>query len=255
MGIRATLSAQRPTAVRLIDGAIRGLGAVRDRMGAAPDGETAPAGYGDMWRPADEEGARRLIFNDPDPEVFERSGQADAERLAPLIEPTDTVLDLGCGIGRVVKYVAPMCGTIWAVDASETMLGYARSRLAGLPNVRFARCSGTSVPDVADDAVDVVYSLITLQHLEREDAFALLRDLRRVLRPGGRAYITFPNLLSDPYLDCFLTYVDQGEVANPVRARLYTPQEVARILPAAGFEVRELQEGTEIVAICGPPPG
>jgi ubiquinone/menaquinone biosynthesis C-methylase UbiE len=254
VSIRAALSAQRPHVVRLIDGAIRGLTSARGRVAQGVAGTTV--GYGDLWRPADEDGARQLIFNDPDPENFERSGQDDAERLAPLIGPADTVLDLGCGIGRVVRYVAPMCGTIWAVDASETMLGYARSRLAGVPNVRFARCAGTTIPDVSDDAIDVVYSLITLQHLEREDAFALLRDLRRVLRPGGRAYITFPNILSDPYLDCFLAYVDHGEVTNPVRARLYTPQEVARILPAAGFEVRELEEGTEIVAICGPaPPG
>jgi ubiquinone/menaquinone biosynthesis C-methylase UbiE len=250
VSFRAALSAQRPNAVRVIDGAIRGLTSARDRI-ARPG--APPGGYGAMWQPQDEEQARRLIFNDPDPENFERSGQADAERLAPLIGPSDTVLDLGCGIGRVVRYVAPSCETIWAVDASETMLGYARSRLAGLGNVRFARCLGTSIPEVADDSVDVVYSLITLQHLEREDAFALLRDLRRVLRPDGRAYITFPNILSQAYLDCFLAYVDSGEVANPVRARLYTPQEVARILPAAGFEVREVEEGTEIVAVCGPP--
>ena len=43
------------------------------------------------------------------------------------------------------------------------------------------------MPAVPDDAVDVAYSLLTLQHLEREDAFALLRDLRRVVRPGAAA--------------------------------------------------------------------
>ena len=220
---------------------------MRDRISPAD-------GYGGLWQPRNEEQARQLIFNDPDPENFERSGQGDAERLAPLIAPSDTVLDLGCGIGRVVRYVAPLCGTIWAVDASDAMLGYARARLQGLPNVRFATCVGTSIPEVGDDSVDVVYSLITLQHLEREDAFALLRDVRRVLRPGGRAYITFPNLLSDVYLDSFIRDVDGGEVANPARARVYTPQEVERILPAAGFDVRSIEAGTEIVAICGPPP-
>ena len=70
--------------------------------------------------------------------------------------------------------------------------------------MRFARCDGTSVPAVPDDAVDVAYSLLTLQHVEREDAFALLRELRRVVRPGGRLYLTFPNLLSDTYLDAFV---------------------------------------------------
>ena len=250
--VRAAASQRRPTVARIIDATIRRLFAARARL--APDAVATAlggSGYGSLWRPRDEAEARRLIFNDADPDAFERSGREDAVRLAPLIRPADIVLDLGCGIGRVVRYVAPMCASVWAVDASEVMLGYARSRLAGLPNVRFAASAGTSVPEVPDDSVDVVYSLITLQHLEREDAFAMLRDLRRMLRPEGRAYITFPNLLSDTYLDCFLAHVDRGEVRNPARARLYTPQEVERILPAAGFALRELQVGTEIVAICG----
>ena len=106
------------------------------------------------------------------------------------------------------------------------------------------------MPAIPDDAVDVAYSLITLQHLEREDAFALLRELRRVVRPGGRAFLTFPNLLSDVYLAAFLDQVDRGEVANPARARAYTPQEVERLLPAAGFAVERLDPGVEIAVVC-----
>ncbi len=90
----------------------------------------------------------------------------------------------------------------------------------------------------------------SLQHLEREDAFALLRDLRRALRPGGRAFLTFPNLLSDAYLAAFVEQVDRGEVANPARARAYTPQEVERLLPAAGLPIERLDAGVEIVAVC-----
>ena len=51
--------------------------------------------------------ARNQIFSNPDPEAFEAAGRHDAEViLGPLIKPTDTVLDLGCGIGRVARYVA-----------------------------------------------------------------------------------------------------------------------------------------------------
>jgi len=44
--------------------------------------------------------------------------------------------------------------------------------------------------------------------------------------------------------------VRDGQVTNPARARIYTPQEVERILPAAGFEIAELDAGVEIVAVC-----
>jgi ubiquinone/menaquinone biosynthesis C-methylase UbiE len=232
---------------------IAGLSGVRRRVagGAAQD---AASRYGALWRPGDEEQARQAILNEADPEAFEEAGRRDAQRLAPYIDGAAVVMDLGCGIGRVARYIAPACRTLWAVDASEVMLGHARRRLADAGNVRFARSEGTSVPALPDDSVDLAYSLLTLQHLEREDAFALLRDLRRIVRPGGCAYLTFPNVLTDTYLDAFLAYVDAGEVANPARARFYTPQEVGRLLPAAGFGVERLDEGVELVAVCGEPP-
>lgn len=160
------------------------------------------------------------------------------------------MLDLGCGIGRVARYVAPTCARLWAVDASPAMLRYARRRLAGIPNVAFARARGTRLRPIGDGSVDMAYALLTLQHLEREDAFALLRELRRVVRPHGPVYLTFPNLLSDEYLAAFVDHVDRGAAGNPIRTRFYTPQEVERILPAAGFTVRELDAGVEIVAVC-----
>jgi ubiquinone/menaquinone biosynthesis C-methylase UbiE len=130
------------------------------------------------------------------------------------------------------------------------MLSLARERLKGLANVSFAVSEGTRIPAIASGSVDFVYSILTLQHLEREDAFLLQREVHRVLRPGGSAFFTFPNLLSDVYLDAFLSYAEGGEVGNLARARFYTPEEVGRILPAAGFEVRNLAAGVEIEVDC-----
>lgn len=215
--------------------------------------DSAPATrpvYGTRWVPQDESEAMDQILNNRNPEEFEAAGQRDAARIGKLVEPTDTVLDLGCGIGRVARYVAPLCREIWAVDASETMLAYARERLADLPNVRFVQGAGASLPGVPSESFDVVYSMLTLQHVEREHAFLLLRELRRILKSDGRAFLTFPNLLSDTYLQAFLYYVDHDETDNPARARFYTPEEVSRLLPAAGFEVESLDADVEIVAIC-----
>jgi SAM-dependent methyltransferase len=218
----------------------------RDEGGAGP----GDPGYGAIWVPEDESEAMDQILNVSDPEAFEAAGRYDAERLSPFIKPADKVLDLGCGIGRVTRYVAPLCHEIWAVDVSETMLRFARERLAELPNVRLLIGRGTSLPELETGSIDFVYSLLTLQHVEREHAFMLLRELRRVLRDGGRAFLTFPNLLSDEYLKAFLHYVDVDEVSNPARARFYTPQEVERLLPVAGLEIDQLEAGVEIIATC-----
>lgn len=245
---------QRPRGVRLIDVAISRLSELRRRVaGGAPGDGGPPGGYGALWRPGDERQARLAILNEADPEAFERAGEEDARRMSSLIGVDDVVLDLGCGIGRVARYVAPVCRTLWAVDASGVMLDHAARRLSGAGDVRFARSEGTRIPALGDASIDVAYSLLTLQHLEREDAFALLRDLRRIVRPGGRAYLTFPNILTDTYLDSFLNYVDAGEVGNRARARFYTPQEVERLLPVAGFGLERIDAGVEIVVVCGDP--
>jgi hypothetical protein len=94
-----------------------------------------------------------------------------------------------------------------------------------------------------------VYSVLVLQHVEREDAFCMLRDVRRVLRPGGVAYLTFPNILDDGYLSAFVQYAETGEVANVARARFYTPAEVERLVTAAGFVEVSVAEGPDIVAV------
>jgi ubiquinone/menaquinone biosynthesis C-methylase UbiE len=207
--------------------------------------------YGAQWVPTDETEAMDQILNISDPEAFEAAGHHDAEHvIGPLVQRTDAVLDLGCGIGRVTRYVAPLCREIWAVDVSETMLDMARRRLAGLPNVRFVLGDGASLPGVPSEGIDVVYSFLTLQHVEREHAFLLLREVRRVLRAGGVAYLTFPNLLSDVYLGAFVQYAESGEVRNPARARFYTPEEVRQILTAAGLEVEQLDAGVEILVTC-----
>lgn len=220
-----------------------------------PDAEAAApiAGerYGLFWRPADVAAAMRSILSNDDAELFEESGRAQAEALTTFLPSEDaTVVDLGCGIGRVARYLAPRCKLLWGVDVSSEMLEMAAERLAGIPNVRFSHCADTRIPEIADASVDFVYAVLVLQHLEREDTFLMLREIRRILRPGGTAYLGFPNLLSDVYLSSFVAYAESGEAAtNPVRARAYTPQEVERLVPAAGLRIVELEATVDIVAV------
>jgi SAM-dependent methyltransferase len=241
---------------RLRAGRLAGRGAqllagVADRaLSPGGNGPVAAEVYGQLWSPRDEEEAMSQILNCTDPAVFERTGQELAGVLAALAGPEPVMLDAGCGIGRVARYAARHCRSLWAADASEAMLAMARRRLANLGNIRFTRCLGTRLPEIPDASVDLAYSVLVLQHLEREDAFLLLGDIHRVLRPGGRLYVTFPNLLDDGYLTTFIENAEGGHMANPSRTRLYTPQEVGRLLPAAGFEPEEVEAGTEIVAVC-----
>lgn len=191
------------------------------------------------------------IYNTTNADAFEEGGQIDAKWLSDSYDASSTVLDLGCGMGRVARHVAPHCQTLWAVDASSRMLELAAQAMADRTNINYALCRDTSIPDVPDESVDLAYAILVLQHVEREDAFLLLKELRRVVRPTGTVMVTFPNLLSDVYLESFLEYVRTGASSYPARARMYTPQEVERILPYAGFSVT-IDAQTEIRAVCRP---
>ena len=71
-----------------------------------------------MWLPRSQQEARRQILNDDDPDAFERSGREAAEGALLHFGAEDTVLDLGCGVGRVARDPLRRCRTLWAVVAS-----------------------------------------------------------------------------------------------------------------------------------------
>ncbi|HEU5001803.1 MAG TPA: class I SAM-dependent methyltransferase [Actinomycetota bacterium] len=260
---RNEVVAGRRMAAQASRAAARGLARLAGRLAGAGDTGTdcAPgdsgAGselkYGDHWFPGDLAAARSVILDVADAEFFESSGKADcAELIAPLLTPDLTVLDLGCGVGRIALYVAPLCRTLWVVDASSGMLSMARERLKDQENVRYALSLDTRVPSVQAASVDLVYSILVLQHLEKEDAFLLMRDVLRMLVPGGRALLMFPNILSDDYLQSFIQCAEKGRKAidNSARPHFYTPPEVERIVQAAGFSSVEVKDGTNMLALC-----
>jgi arsenite methyltransferase len=107
--------------------------------------------------------------------------------LAPA--PGQHLLDLGCGPGFAVAELAGEVGadgTVTGVDGSEQMLVAARRRCADQPNVRFARADAGSIPLPAA-AVDGAVCVQVLEYVPDPDA--VLRELARVVRPGGRVVV------------------------------------------------------------------
>jgi SAM-dependent methyltransferase len=93
--------------------------------------------------------------------------------------------DLGCGIGPLLPFLAQHFRTVHAVDFAPGMLERARQRAAGLTNVTFVQTSLTDLRELAGrvDVAVAVNSLVLPDVGELEEA---LRQVRSVLRPGGR---------------------------------------------------------------------
>ena len=113
----------------------------------------------------------------------------DREAIASLLElePESgaAVLDVACGTGRITRRVAPDAGTVVGVDISAGMLERARRYAAreGVENATFARMSADELWFDADafDRVSCCWALHIFP-----DVDAVLDEIRRVLRPGGR---------------------------------------------------------------------
>lgn len=112
------------------------------------------------------------------------------ERDADL-RPTDTVLDYGCGVGRIAFWLAPRVARVIGVDTSGPMIEEARRRCPW-PNVELAQIgelvrSDAHAPPLPE--VDAVTCVWVLQHVLDEDLFgATISALARALRPGASLY-------------------------------------------------------------------
>jgi SAM-dependent methyltransferase len=133
----------------------------------------------------------RQPYRAPQPERF-----WDAEPLVDYLlgglgvelEPTSVTLEIGCGLGRITRVLAARSREVVALDVSDEMLARARHYNPHLANVRWLRGDGVTLAGVESGSVDACLSVVVLQHVpDAAIALGYVRELGRVLRPGGWA--------------------------------------------------------------------
>jgi trans-aconitate methyltransferase len=110
----------------------------------------------------------------------------DDRFLASLsLEPTDRVLDIGCGAGDLTATVAALVpdGHVVGLEPQPTLLAEARSRAR--PNQSFVEAPAQHLAVAVDGPFDVVFSQSVLHWVPWADHPTILRQCRDVLRPGG----------------------------------------------------------------------
>jgi SAM-dependent methyltransferase len=114
--------------------------------------------------------------------------------LSVELRAQDTVLEIGCGVGRFTRQLATRAGAVVALDVSDEMLALARQLNPGLDNVRWLLGDGLSLAGLEGSSIDAAVSVVVLQHVP-DPAITLgyVRELGRVLRPGAWAALQVSN--------------------------------------------------------------
>lgn len=211
--------------------------------------DMSETGYRTFWEQAaaTPQGARAAVDGSADEETLQTTGRWTAEQVAHalLLRKSDRVLELGCGVGRIGRELAPLCGQWSGVDISDNMLKVARNRTVHLSNVEFQLLSGASLSMFPDNAFDKAYSVAVLIHLDKEDLFLYLRELARVLRPGGLLYFDVWNLAHEVGWRRWLMEVDQWAVSDQSQRK-----DVARNQFCVPEEVRLYTHKAGLVDLC-----
>jgi SAM-dependent methyltransferase len=153
-------------------------------------------------------------------EILHRATDEIMARLAEwnLIRSDLTVLDIGCGIGRIELAVAPRVAAITAIDVSPHMIDEARRRCRDLANVNFQECDGRNLTAFDDRSFDLILAIDSFPCMfaaNPEIPARNLRDCARLLRPGGTLLILNYSYRSDGE-------ADQRDIAQLASANGFT---------------------------------
>src|SRR5437667_1032086 len=158
-----------------------------ERLGAAPLKARLAAYYGRYYGGAlGIPGWRDLVAVRLDDTAYERERLARLERAVGRSLAGARLLNVGCGTGGFNEAVRRAGADAWGVDASPEAAAIAALRAPGR-----ILCAAAEELPLPTGSVDLVYCYSTLEHVA--DAGRAVREMVRVLRPGGALYLHTPN--------------------------------------------------------------
>lgn len=146
--------------------------------------------------------------------------------LRPLMGRSDAYLEIGCGDALLPFALSGTAREVLGLDVTDSLVDFA----AAPANFRFLKTGGVEIP-LAENSVDLAHSDQLMEHLHVEDAQAQLREIHRVLRPGGHYVCTTPSSVTGPHdISKFF-----DEVATGLHMREYNYHSLRALMLQAGF--------------------
>lgn len=207
----------------------------------------------------------------------ERSA-AEAEQLATILalQPSNTVLDVGCGFGRHTVALAALGYRTVGIDPSATMIAAARdvATTANAAEARFRIGSGQDLTETDQfDAAICMFTSLGQVGPNGDDNRTMLTPVAKAVRPGGRLVVEVPvrdqaiaalvteetfgagdnrtevtrsfDAATDRIVEHFALFVDGEQTDFDLSYHLFSPSELARLLDASGFETLAVRSSLE----------
>lgn len=204
--------------------------------------------HSEFWDESARTDTVRAIADSDDEVSFQTSGRDEADAVLALAPENASILEVGCGPGRILRHVAPHAAEVHGVDISREMIERGSADLADLPNVHWHLGNGYDLGMFADGTFDVAYSWVTFQHMPKTIAYNYLTEVRRVLKPGGRFRLQVPNILRQDQFNAFRHFTQPFFVEHPFPMNFYTPMEIAKLLREAGLATENVDDQMVVVA-------
>ena len=166
-------------------------------------------------------------------EAMWQSGERDFALMCDglQIDRSLTFLELGCGVGRILRAALSRFGRVIGVDVSAEAISKAAQMLPASPQLQLVAGNGVDLHQVADGSVDVALSYAALTSMPTDVIALYLTELSRVLKPGG--YLR---------LQVYIGKEQEVRRTDTLNVRCFDRSNLEAALRMCGFSVQWLKE-------------
>jgi len=113
----------------------------------------------------------------------------NTERFKKIIENKETskmnILEIGCGIGRILIPMSKFFGSVIGIDISSEMVLLGQKYVSHIPNCSIVENNGVDLSEFSDNSFDFCYSFIVFQHIpEKQIVENYIKEVSRILKPS-----------------------------------------------------------------------
>ena len=165
-------------------------------------------------------------LTDQDTATHDRKLQALLRLLRPYLTPETVFLEMGAGDCALPRLVAPLVRRAYGLEVSEELI----KKLPKSDQFEVLISKNCDVP-LPDHSVDLAFSYQVIEHIHPDDVVEQLKQIYRVLKPGGCYYCITPNRLYGP------NDISRGfdREATGLHLKEYSNTDLLQVFHSAGF--------------------